>query len=58
MATHAMRKGWWQWARYEVQQMEAQQHGEWQGLRARVGEIVKAAGFKPHPSDVAASSRP
>ena len=51
MAAHAMRKGWWQWARYEVQAMEAQPHGEWQGLRSRVGEIVKAAGFKPDPCE-------
>ena len=53
MATHAMRKGWWQWARYEVQQMEAQEHGCWVGLKARVAEIIKAAGFKPHPGDQA-----
>ncbi len=52
MATHAMRKGWWQWARAEVQAMEAQPHGEWVGLRARVGQILKEAGFRLHPSDL------
>lgn len=52
MADHAMRKGWYQWSRHEVQQMEAQPHGEWVGLRARVGQILKEAGFRPHPSDL------
>ena len=52
-ATLAMQPGWWQYARIQVQAMEADKaaHGMWDGLRAAVGERVKAAGFKPHPSE-------
>ena len=53
-ATMAMQPGWWQYARMQVQSMEADKeaYGIWDGLRAAVGAKIKAAGFRPHPSEL------
>ena len=44
----AMQRGWWQFARHAVQQLETGPDADlWHGLRARVAEIIKEAGYKP-----------
>ena len=50
----AMRPGWWAYARLQVQAMEQDEdaQGAWEGLRAAVGAQIKAAGFRPHPSEL------
>ena len=53
----AMTRGWWQYAQQQVAAMEQEQHGLWLGLRAAVGWRIKAAGFRPHPSDLVACDR-
>ena len=52
-ATLAMQPGWWAYTRDRVQAMEADKeaYGMWDGLRAAVGARIKAAGFRPHPSE-------
>jgi len=35
----------------------AMTRGLWLGLRAAVGRRIKAAGFRPHPSDLVACDR-
>lgn len=49
----AMQRGWWQYARQQVLAMEQHpDHGQhWQGLREAVAQRIKAAGFRPHPSE-------
>ena len=49
-AVLAMTPGCWAYAQQRVAQME--QDDCWQGLRAAVGQRIKAAGFKPHPSEL------
>ena len=49
-AALAMTPGCWAYAQQRVAQME--QDDCWQGLRAAVGQRIKAAGFKPHPSEL------
>lgn len=48
----AMTPGWWQYAQARVAAMEQQQGSHWQGLRAEVGKRIKAAGFRPAPSEM------
>ena len=54
-----MTPGWWLYAQAQVVAMEQDpEHGHhWQGLRAEVGRRIKAAGFRPHPSELAALDR-
>ena len=52
-----MTRGLWQYAQAQVVGMEQEQHGLWLGLRAAVGRRIKAAGFRPHPSELAALDR-
>ena len=53
-ATLAMQPGWWAYTRDRVQAMEQDEdaQGAWEGLRAAVGAKIKAAGFRPHPSEL------
>lgn len=53
-AALAMTRGCWAYAQQQVVSMEQdpEHHGCWQGLRAAVGQRIKAAGFKPHPSEL------
>lgn len=53
-ATLAMQPGWWAYVRQQVQAMEADKDapGMWRGIRAAVGARIKAADFKPHPSEL------
>ena len=37
--------------------MEREEHGLWIGLRAAVGQRIKAAGFKPDASELVSLSR-
>ena len=53
----AMTRGCWQYAQAQVIAMEQEKHGLWLGLRAAVGQRIKAANFRPHPSDLAAFER-
>jgi hypothetical protein len=46
-AALAQKPGWWDYARQQVQDLEAEDHGHWKGLRALTGEKIKASGFKP-----------
>ena len=59
MAAHytamAMQPGCWQYAQARVAEME--QDDLWSGLRAEVGRRIKAAGFRPRPSDLAPFER-
>lgn len=50
----AMTPGMWQYARHQVLAMEQHpEHGQyWQGLSEAVAQRIKAAGFRPHPSEV------
>ncbi len=48
----AMTPGWWQAAQHQVAEMEREQGGHWQGLRAEVGRRIKAARFRPAASDL------
>jgi hypothetical protein len=34
--------------------MEADESGMWTGIRAEVGKLVKAAGYKPRPDELGA----
>jgi hypothetical protein len=52
-----MTPGWWLYAQARVVAMEQEQHGLWLGLRAAVGQRIKAANFRPHPSDLVACDR-
>lgn len=56
-AAQAMTPGWWLYAQAQVVAMEQEQHGLWLGLRAAVGRRIKAAGFRPPSSDLAAFER-
>ena len=47
----AMTRGCWQYAQAQVIAMEQEKHGLWLGLCAAVGQRIKAAGFRPHPSE-------
>ena len=51
-AAMAMQPGCWQYAQARVIELEQQQGGHWQGLRAEVGRRIKAAGFRPAPNDL------
>ena len=53
-AALAMTRGCWAYAQQQVMSMEQdpEHHGCWQGLRAAVGQSIKAAGFRPHPSEL------
>lgn len=53
----AMTPGCWQYAQARVIELEQQQGGHWLGLRAEVGKRIKAAGFRPAPSDLTAFER-
>ena len=53
----AQTPGWWAYAQQQVIAMEAQEHGCWIGLRAAVGQRIKAAGFKPDARELASLSR-
>lgn len=54
-----MTRGCWQYAQAQVIAMEADpEYGQhWQGLRAAVGQRIKAAKFRPNPSDLVACDR-
>ena len=56
-AAMAMTPGCWAAAQHQVAAMEQQQGGHWIGLRAAVGQRIKAAGFRPHPSELVAFDR-
>lgn len=47
----AQQPGWFQHCKQQIIAMEAEQGGHWVGLRARWGELLTQAGFKPHPSE-------
>lgn len=51
MADLAQNPGWFQYCKQEIIAMEAETGGHWVGLRAKWGEILTKAGFKPHPSE-------
>jgi len=51
-AAMAMQLGCWQYAQQRVIELEQVREGYWQGLRAEVGRRIKAAGFRPAPSDL------
>ena len=61
IATHctamAMTPGFWQYAQARVIELESEQGGCWKGLRAEVGKRIKAAGFRPAPSDLTGFER-
>ncbi len=48
----AMQLGCWQYAQARVIELEREQGGHWQGLRAEVGRRIKSAGFRPAASDL------
>ena len=50
----SLTRGCWAYAQQQVISMELnpEHHGCWQGLRAAVGQRIKAASFKPHPSEL------
>ncbi len=48
----AMTLGCWQYAQARVIELEQQQGGHWQGLRAEVGRRIRQAKFRPAPSDL------
>lgn len=49
----AMTRGWWQYARHAVQQLEIGDDADmWHGLRARVAAIIKEAGYRPEPHEL------
>lgn len=52
MAKLAMTRGWWQYARHEVQQLESDSSGLYRGLRSRVVAIIKEAGYRPEPHEL------
>ena len=52
-----MMRGCWQYAQAQVIAMEQEQHGLWLGLRAAVGQRIKAAGFRPRKLDLAPFER-
>lgn len=52
MAKLAMTRGWWQYARHEVQRLEVDASGLYRGLRARVAAIIKTAGYRPEPHEL------
>lgn len=58
-AALAMTRGCWAYAQQQVISMEQdpEHYGCWLGLRAAVGQRIKAAGFRPHPSDLVACDR-
>ena len=51
-AAMAMTPGWWAAAQHRVAEMEQEQGEHWIGLRAAVALRIKAAGFRPHPSEL------
>lgn len=53
----AMQPGCWQHAQARVAELEQERGGHWLGLRAEVGRRIKAAGFRPAPSDLTAFER-
>ena len=53
----AMTRGCWQYAQAQVIAMEQEQHGLWLGLRAAVGQRIKAAGYRPDPLELAPCER-
>lgn len=52
LAALAMTPGWWAYAQQRAIEMEADESGMWVGLRAEVGKLVKAAGYKPRPDEL------
>ena len=56
-AALAMTPGCWQYAQARVIELEQEQGGHWQGLRAEVGRRIKVAGFRPAPNDLAPFER-
>ena len=56
-AALAMQLGCWQYAQARVAELEQERGGHWLGLRAEVGRRIKAAGFRPAPSDLTAFER-
>lgn len=51
-AAKAMQRGWYQYARHEVARMERCDSGLWRGIRQAVIDRLRAAEFRPHPSDL------
>ena len=49
--------GWWQYARAEVQMLEQDESGMYQGLRAEVAKRIKEAGYRPPAHEVQAVER-
>ena len=54
LAGLAMTPGWWAYAQQRAIEMEADESGMWTGIRAEVGKLVKAAGYKPRPDELGA----
>lgn len=52
LAGLAMTPGWWAYAQQRAIEMEADESGMWTGIRAAVGKLVKAAGYKPRPDEL------
>lgn len=52
MAKLAMTRGWWQYARHEVQRLEVDASGLYRGLRVRVAATIKEAGYRPEPYEL------
>lgn len=51
-AAMAMMPGCWAAAQHQVAAMEQERGSHWTGLRAAVGRRIKAAAFRPHPSEI------
>lgn len=52
LAGLAMTPGWWAYAQQRAIEMEADESGMWSGIRAEVGKLVKASGYKPRPDEL------
>ncbi|MDR2333722.1 MAG: hypothetical protein LBE61_09580 [Burkholderiaceae bacterium] len=46
----AMTPGWWRYAQARAQELDAQR--EFMGIRAEVKDRLKAAGYRPPPSEL------
>lgn len=51
-ADMATKPGWWAYTQQTVISMEEGWSGVWVGLRAMVGQRIKAAGFKPNKDEL------
>lgn len=47
----AQQSGWFQHCKQQIIALEADPDSHWKGLRARWGQILTEAGFRPHKSE-------